>query len=366
MLAELLQNLSHLADVIETSMTLIMNTGSFKDPGSSAQDPQIGAQALASTAGILYECLVRFKNSVAMYPRLVTLVTNLRLWFDQWTAGISSLPPTFDNPFQSVDPAVRDLLIGAIREKVERIGSIVERELGKETRSDSRRNTSALSYGTSNEGVIAALHASYDPPGELRPEGPRHDNDLLDIADIRVAPTHEELMCRIPPFLPASLFAAPHHAPPESMQRLLDIQFRLLREELMAPLRRAVQLVHDDLKVPNRAKTKLGEILQKGGGKYHGLADSQESVMFNVYPGVVFNSLVPDNRGLSVGLSVQTPPGSASSQQARARVAFWEGMGSKRLAQGGLIALVWATGHDVSVHLGVVASSLKDLTDCIL
>jgi hypothetical protein len=55
MLAELLQNLSHLADVIETSMTLIMNTGSFKDPGSSAQDPQIGAQALASTAGILYE-----------------------------------------------------------------------------------------------------------------------------------------------------------------------------------------------------------------------------------------------------------------------------------------------------------------------
>ncbi|KIJ04701.1 hypothetical protein PAXINDRAFT_141786, partial [Paxillus involutus ATCC 200175] len=87
--------------------------------------------------------------------------------------------------------------------------------------------------------------------------------------------------------------------------------------------------------------------------------------MFNVYPGVVFNSLVPDNRGLSVGLSVQTPPGSASSQQARARVAFWEGMGSKRLAQGGLIALVWATGHDVSVHLGVVASSLKDLTEYV-
>ncbi|KIK93721.1 hypothetical protein PAXRUDRAFT_828683 [Paxillus rubicundulus Ve08.2h10] len=363
-LAELLQNLSHLADVIEASMAIIMNTRSFKDPGGSGQDPQIGAQVLASTAGVLHECLVRFKNAVAMYPRLATLATNLRLWFDQWTAGISSLPPTFDNPFQGVDPAVRDLLIGGIREKIERIGSIVERELGKETRSDSRRSTSTYSYGT-NEGVIAALHASYDPPGELRLEGPRHDNDLLDIADIRVAPTHEELMCRIPPFLPASLFAAPHHAPPESMERLLDIQFRLLREELMAPLRRAVQLVHDDIKVLNRSKTKLGEILQKGGGKYHGLADSQESVMFNVYPEVVFSSLVPDHRGLSASLSVQTPPGRASSPQVNARVAFWKGMSSKRLAQGGLIALVWATGHDVSVHLGVVASSLEDLTEYV-
>ncbi|KAF9227364.1 hypothetical protein BS17DRAFT_747823 [Gyrodon lividus] len=361
-ITEILQNLSHLADVIEASMGLIMTARSFKDPGGGPQDQQIGAQVLASTAGVLHECLVRFKNAVAMYPRLVTLVTNLRLWFDQWNAGISSSPPAFDNPFQNVEPAVRDLLLGAIRAKVETLGSIIERELGKETRSDSHRNAHTR---TQNEGVIAALHSSYDPPGDLRAEGPRHDNDFLDITNIRVAPTHEELMCRTPPFLPASLFHAPHHAPPESMQRLLDIQFRLLREELTAPLRRAVQLVHDDIKAQKRDKTKLGEILQKGGGRYHGLADSQESIMFNVYPDVAFSSLIPDGRGLSTSLTVRTPPGRASSQQAGARVAFWEGMSSKRLAQGGLVALVWDTGSDVSVHLGVVASSLKDLTNYV-
>ncbi|KIJ68146.1 hypothetical protein HYDPIDRAFT_107807 [Hydnomerulius pinastri MD-312] len=365
LLTEFLQNLPHLADVIENNMGIIMAARSFKDPGAAAQSTQTGPQVLASIAGVLFECLVRFKNAVALYPRLATMVTNLRSWFDQWTAGISSSPPTFDDPFQGIQPPVRDLLVSAIREKIDRLGSIVDRELGKESRSGCQKATATHQKGTSNEGVIAALHSSYDPPGLLRPEGPRHDNDYVDIYDIRVAPTHEELMCRTPPYLPASLFDAPHPAPAESMQRLLDVQFRLLREELTAPLRRAVQLVNDDLKAPNRSKTKIGDILQKGGGKYHGTADSQESIMFNVYTDVAFKSLVPDRLGLSASLTMRTPPGRASSEQPGARAAFWEGMSGKRLAQGGLIALVWEAGPNVSVHLGILSSSLKDITDYV-
>ena len=85
--------------------------------------------------------------------------------------------------------------------------------------------------------------------------------------------------------------------------------------------------------------------------------------MFNVYPDVNFTSIVPDHRGLSVSLSVHAPPGRASARQAEARVAFWQGMSGKRLPQGGLIALVWETTMGITVHLGVVASSLKELTD---
>ena len=85
--------------------------------------------------------------------------------------------------------------------------------------------------------------------------------------------------------------------------------------------------------------------------------------MFNVYPDVNFTSIVPDHRGLSVSLSVHAPPGRASARQAEARVAFWQGMSGKRLPQGGLIALVWETTMGIAVHLGVVASSLKELTD---
>lgn len=169
---------------------------------------------------------------MARFPHLVSLVTNLRVWFDQWTTGISLSSPIFDNPFQDIEAPVRDLHINLLREKVNRLESIVNRELGKVTRSNSRRNALRAPNASSNEGLVAALHSDYDPPGDLRLDGPRHDNDFVDIENIRIPPTHEELMCRVKPFLPASLVDAPHPAPTDSMQRLMDVQFRLLREEL--------------------------------------------------------------------------------------------------------------------------------------
>jgi hypothetical protein len=65
--------------------------------------------------------------------------------------------------------------------------------------------------------------------------------DFVDIASIRVAPTSQELSCRLEGFLPANLYDAPHPLPAGSMERLLDIQFRLLREELTCVVRK-VQL----------------------------------------------------------------------------------------------------------------------------
>lgn len=129
-----------------------------------------------------------------------------------------------------------------------------------------------------------------------------------------------------------------------------------------APLRRAVQLVQDDLTDLYQRETKLGNIIQKGGGKYHGVSDNHESLMFNIYTNVAFNSLVPDRRGITTGITVDAPPGRARSMQSSARVAFWKGMSGKRLMQGGLVALVWQKNGEASVHLGVVASSLMDLT----
>ena len=83
------------------------------------------------------------------------------------------------------------------------------------------------------QAFISRLAHTYDPPGTLRDGGSRHDNDSTDIQDIRIAPTHEELLCPIAPYLPVFLPMAPHHLPENSIQRHLDIQFRLLREEMM-------------------------------------------------------------------------------------------------------------------------------------
>jgi hypothetical protein len=88
-------------------------------------------------------------------------------------------------------------------------------------------------------------------------------------------------------------------------------------------------------------------------------------VLFNVYTNVEFSPLVPDWRGLSVELTVDTPPGRARQSQAGTRVAFWEGMSGKRLIQGGLVALIWQTAERsrVEVHLGIIVSSLNELKD---
>ncbi|KAG1904255.1 uncharacterized protein F5891DRAFT_1206968, partial [Suillus fuscotomentosus] len=352
-----LQNLPSFADAVEKSMDGIIASCSFSDPGASGKDA-VDAQAFASIAGVLHEFLIRFKNAVATYPRLAPLVMNLQKWFVEWKTGVHANPPLFNNFLGGLQPTVRDLIVQNLNEKIHKLVSIVEREQGKEIRPD-RQTKSA----PSNEGILAALHSTYQGPGALREGGARHDNDLKNISDIRVAPTHDELMCRIPPFLPVNFFGAPHPAPMESIERLLDIQFRLLREELTAPLRQAVQLVHDDLKTQSRKKTKLAELLKNKGGKYRGQADTQDSLMFNVYTGVDFVSLVPDWKGISASIVVDAPPGRARSNNSHMRTSFWES--GKRLSQGGLIALVWQSGNDISVHLGVIASSLKDITECV-
>jgi hypothetical protein len=298
---------------------------------------------------------------------------------DAWIKGISSDPPLFDDPFKSTNQAAREHIIAHLISKVNPLISIVDREENKIKRSAREPRPSGVATSGPSEGIVAALQMTYQGPGELRSDGPRHDNDFIDITDIRTAPTHDELMSRIPPFLPSNFHNAPHPLPAESMERLLDIQFRLLREELTyvppyhsvytltacssAPLRTSVQLVCDDFKAPPRSKTKLSDIVEKRGGKYHGFADGQESVMFNVYTNIFFAPLMPDRRGITVGITIDTPPGRARAHQASMRADFWRGMSGKRLMQGGLVALIWKRGNDVTVHLGTLASSLDNLMD---
>jgi hypothetical protein len=85
-----------------------------------------------------------------------------------------------------------------------------------------------------HQALTSRLELAHDPPGTLRNGGlPHHDNDFINIWDIRIAPTHEELVCPLPPNLPIFLPLVPHRLPEGSMERHLDIQFRLLREEMM-------------------------------------------------------------------------------------------------------------------------------------
>ncbi|PWY93890.1 hypothetical protein BO94DRAFT_563445 [Aspergillus sclerotioniger CBS 115572] len=85
-----------------------------------------------------------------------------------------------------------------------------------------------------------------DLPGKLSELGPRHDNDHSAISRIEILPTISEILSDDdrPEFLPARCSADtpfPHHE--RGIRRLLDTQFRLLREDTSGVLRESIRLI---------------------------------------------------------------------------------------------------------------------------
>lgn len=76
-------------------------------------------------------------------------------------------------------------------------------------------------------------------PGIFRREGPRHDNDFDDFRQIHIVPTDDEIRSTISPYLPLMSTGSQHVAHP--VDRHLDKQFRLLREDMLASIRRGIQ-----------------------------------------------------------------------------------------------------------------------------
>ncbi|KAH9895168.1 P-loop containing nucleoside triphosphate hydrolase protein [Cubamyces lactineus] len=362
----IMEHFDHFSEVVQSCVEeALTKHKSFQE--SPNQVEISGGQVLSCVAQVLFEYLTRFKNAVATHPYLRHFIQLLREWTNAWVSAVSSDDFTFDDPLSKAPEEARRVLVVRLQELVERLVSIVDRKHRdlERTKNPNRDVHSLRGLATANEGVVAALHNAYQGPGTLRAEGPRHDNDFVNIGDIQIAPTHGELTSPLQPFLPANLYGAPHPLPPESMEQLLDIQFRLLREELTASLRVSAQAILEDLKVREQGKrTLLDELLKKKGGKYRGHAVGQDTVLFNVYTGAQFTNITPSQRGLTVSVTIDVPPGRARATQAKARAHFWESMSSKRLMQGGLIALVWERLDDTTeIHLGTIASSLKDLTD---
>ena len=160
----------------------------------------------------------------------------LNQWVTEWSDGISAANPTFADSLTTAEQQhARDLVANHILDRARRVVSMVEREQASIDRAEARRASrdTAAALEADSKHLLETLRTFYEGPGEERRDGPRHDNDFVDISSINIAPTDEELTCRIPPFLPVNLPNAPHPFPNNSMQRLLDIQFRLLREELL-------------------------------------------------------------------------------------------------------------------------------------
>lgn len=176
----------------------------------------------------------RFKQAIRKHPEILQFVENLANWFDAWADAVSGQQVTFEDPITSSLPPVRNLTISQLRDDILRLRTIVRRESGVADQLRRPTKKSTVNDAHRREALLNRLAQTYDPPGVLREGGiPRHNNDFANISDIRIAPTQEELLCPLDPYLPKFIPGAPHHSPQSSMERHLDIQFRLLREELM-------------------------------------------------------------------------------------------------------------------------------------
>ncbi|KAG8980485.1 hypothetical protein FRC05_006118 [Tulasnella sp. 425] len=343
--------------VLQRCIEACMAAASFSDGASSVS----GLQVFRVVSKCLYEYATRFKNAVAQHPCFATLVTKLVEWSNTWAIAVCTSPPSFQDPIAGWSSSGKAFAVDRMKKSIDSLFEVVERAEGSTLRrSDLGR--AAVIRESNSQALLDGLQMTYDGPGTHHEGGaPRHDNDLEDVSKIQVVPTHAELTCPVGPYLPANIPGARHHLPGSSMERLIDVQFRLLREELVS-----LSHVLHDLEQPSKPKTQLDVILAKSGGLYKANSSGWDSVMFSMYTGVNFESMECDvRRGLAVDLTFDTPQGPAQDESPVKRAMYWESVGKKRLMQGGLLGLLWippnSSTQGIRFYLGTVTSNLDDL-----
>ncbi|KAJ3056646.1 hypothetical protein HK097_005320 [Rhizophlyctis rosea] len=281
-----------------------------------ASDVKFDEVLLYSTR-LAYEVLTRNKRA-AFDTALGKFVDEMRPIVTNWVTTNSDKPiaAVIEREFDRIDKIVRDgqrsLLTGAALE------AAIQREAERASVSRTRRS-----------GYQIWQLKEYDPPGELSAAGPRHDNDHQSVSDIAVVPTMDEILAERAPFLPARDLEAPHPLP-HGAARYCDTQFRLLREDMVAPLREGLKNLLSTLTSP-RGSHALRD------GRF--TSRNSDAGNLNVYPNVRVEKVKTDKRyGVSLDVSFDSNVYGKKFGNAKGRVEFWRG--SKRLMYGALVCIL--------------------------
>ncbi|KAG8957841.1 hypothetical protein FRC03_009761 [Tulasnella sp. 419] len=360
------ENFDNIVKALNECMPSLMGSHSFVEQADPTNGTLSGTEIFSTLTAVFYAYATRFKQAVASKPTFVSIVQSLEDWFTTWSNLVMKDPSPFTDSVTKADLRSRKWLIDQLSRELRNLRRAVDHAEGGTFRRVSRPAFGAGIGGSRDEALLNSLQYTYDGPGaehRLNPaDGIRHDNDRVNISDIRIAPTYDEMLSTAPNYLPANVPGARHHLPSDSMERVLDIQFRLLREELTCPIKSAIYTILDELKQPRGKRTQFLELIGKKGGLYKPDRHSQESVMFSVYTGVTFTSLECHSRaGIFSTIIFDTPAGRAREGGPAQRAQYWESVGKRRLMQGGLVALLWIEGDEIKVYLGVVTSRMEDL-----
>ncbi|CAB4384074.1 unnamed protein product [Rhizophagus irregularis] len=199
---------------------------------------------------------------------------------------------------------------------------------------------------------------TYDPPGDLSKYGRRHDNDFAEISEMSIIPTNEEILCERPPFLPS--FRYPFHFLSDGAARLLDTQFRLLREDLLNPIRNGlsnlmVALLQEHTPTSDaKLSRELKKIQEKSGGRFSYNNGANENGDLQVYTNVQFANISCDRRK-GFACTIRFTPPKSSAKDARGRREYWEK--SKRLLTGSLVTIILPNPNPKRVNSNTTISN---------
>ncbi|CAG8622792.1 22327_t:CDS:10, partial [Racocetra persica] len=164
---------------------------------------------------------------------------------------------------------------------------------------------------------------SYDPPGEKSRYGPRHNNDKSDIRKISIIPTKDEILSLRQPSLPIISKNA-HHFLSDCTARFLDTHFRLLREDMISPIRAGI---NHFLAYINKNETQV-----QSGIFRHEKEDIDSSL--NVYTNLRFVSCASCDNNIFCEVAFK-PPKMNSEKSNKQDFKY------KELKRGSLICVIW-------------------------
>ncbi|KAI9453339.1 hypothetical protein F5148DRAFT_1329332 [Russula earlei] len=365
----------------------------------------LGELAPQTLSTVLSQYFARFKHAMQNHPELRDFVDDLFPWFFRWATAIKVSPPTFDDSITSSRREIRDLTLAEREKDINRLRLITNREYRHTERMRRAVAHTTVTAGQIQQALTSRITQTYDPPGTLRDGGePRHDNDFADIRDIRIVPTHKELLCPIPPDLPVFLPIAPHHVQRircnaisiSSFDFLFCYSLTLMPFCPSSSIRLSIGEIRKDLQIMQApgAKSKpratlLETLLGSKGGAYK--TSGSNSVFFYLYTGARFAPAKAERRHFTsslssslpilapalpwenpdlvvvavqgapftVGLLLDAPPGGAHDKSGKRRALFWEH--SRRLQSGSLVALILISPDRFQVFLGTTISTGSDI-----
>ena len=182
----------------------------------------------------------------------------------------------------------------------------------------------------SEDGEIRDAVSTSSYPRDLLAPSNRHDNDKLNIAEMTIFPTREEILSDVEEFLPFTDYDQPHFLA-DPRQRHIDTYFRLLRHDVFGGLKEA-----------------LAGLMHMAFEDDHALNNSQlnlRDIRTNHYnQSFVSDVSFGERQGLHASMTFMQPP-SVQKRSLQQQKKWWED--ASRLERGTLLSFIWRSRSSV-------------------